>query len=99
MGLTNFLFNTFRLTDNAIRPSETPTDGLLSTHKVAGDQASVKIKVPYQNGTVMAYVPLKLVTVANGEIDVVTTGVGAGGDAYVMAFAKSMNLQTGGDCL
>jgi hypothetical protein len=97
MSILNYLYNTFRLPDNSIRPGETPTDGLLSTHRVEGDQASVKIKTPYKHGTKAAYVVFNLVDVdADGEIDVVTTGID---NPYVIVMAKAMNLQDGGDML
>jgi hypothetical protein len=97
MGLLNYLYNTFRLPDNSIRPGETPTDGLLSVHKVEGDEASVKITTPYQPGTKVAYTVFTIVEVdADGQVDVATTGVA---EPYVMLMAKAMNLQSGGDML
>lgn len=94
----NFLYNTFRLADNSIRPGETPTDALMSVHKATGDQASVKVKTAYKPGSKVAYLPFKIVEVdANGEIDVVTTGIT--GTAYVVALGKVMNLYQDGDCL
>lgn len=97
MSFLNYLYNTFRLPDNSIRPGETPTDALLSVHRATGDQASYKIKTPYKAGSKVAYAVFEMVNVdANQEIDVVTTDVTA---PYVMVIAKAMNLQDGGDML
>jgi len=96
MGFLNYLYNTFRLPDNSIRPGETPTDGMMSVHK-APKAASTKIKVPYKAGSRVAYVVLDMVTVdSNQEI---TVNTNSANNPYVMVIAKSMNLQDGVDAL
>lgn len=96
--MQNTMNNVFRVVDENIRPGNTPTDLLIQTAKVTGNQASEKIKVPFQVGTKLAYVVMNVVTVdSDNEITVVTTGSTAPG--YVQIMGKSMNLMVTGDAL